>query len=302
MLLILNIEDDNTFDLLKTPKTTYMKKGFLFVFTIILFTDTFSQLKNPKLIASMCIKPDISVSYNYTVPSAQAKINMNAGNGSGIKAAMYVPILVNVPDSASCSCCTKNDHNFGINTELSYVSISTGNILKDVKKSYILSEGNINPNFANKKGNNIFAISVGPKAKFVFNKLIVAPSVQLGFISIKQNGYLVQDRAVVNPGQPTETSLVTFETKNATTSNGFLLKPQLELGYMITDKLSAFVKGSYSMGPTINTSLTKLLPEGGVTTNNTYTYSQLQAGTLNTTITQAKWKALGIGIGINYKF
>ena len=95
---------------------------------------------------------------------------------------------------------------------------------------------------------------------------------------------------------------VAFAGKNAITNNGFLLKPQIELGYQISKKLSVFTKGSYSFGPTVNTPIVTLIPEGGINATNTYSYSQLQAGALNTKITKTKWRTFGIGFGFSYKF
>ena len=148
------------------------------------------------------------------------------------------------------------------------------------------------------KSSGSFSGMGGLQGVFSFGKLNIAPSLNAGYLQLKQKGFVQTGSATIGE-QDYETALVTSEAQN---TNGFVLMPQVKVGYNITPLLSIFVSPSYIMGPEVKHTTQHLVPQGGFNDRNTYELKQFASGTWedgNTTTSKLNLTRINFGVSFS---
>lgn len=141
-----------------------------------------------------------------------------------------------------------------------------------------------------------FRMGVGPQANFYFGKFIVSPMVLGEYFSMTQKEMSIVQTTQFN-GQSYDFNLATLpETK----TSGFAVTPKLRLHYMFNDRFGLFADASYTMGPKIETTVSKLIPNGNPSPQSgSYNIQQLQTGTMVKGETKSTaYSAMGFNFGV----
>ena len=141
-----------------------------------------------------------------------------------------------------------------------------------------------------------FRMGVGPQANFYFGKFIVSPMVLGEYFSMTQKEMSIVQTTQYN-GQSYDFNLATLpETK----TSGFAVTPKLRLHYMFNDRFGLFADASYTTGPKIETTVSKLIPNGNPSPqSNSYNIQQLQTGTMVKGETKSTaYSAMGLNFGV----
>lgn len=141
-----------------------------------------------------------------------------------------------------------------------------------------------------------FRMGAGPQANFYFGKLIVSPMILGEYMSVTQKERGVVQTTVVG-NQSYDFNLATLpETK----TSGFAVTPKLRLHYMFNDRFGFFVDASYITGPKMETTVSKLIPNGIANTpGNDYDLQALQTGTMVKGETKSTaYSAMGFNFGV----
>jgi hypothetical protein len=141
-----------------------------------------------------------------------------------------------------------------------------------------------------------FRMGAGPQVNFYFGKLIVSPMVLGEYFSMTQKEMSIVQTTQYN-GQSYDFTLATSpETK----TSGFAITPKLRLQYMISDRFGFFADASYTTGPKIETTVSKLIPNGNPLIDlQSYNLQQLQTGTMVKGETKSTaYSAMGINFGV----
>lgn len=141
-----------------------------------------------------------------------------------------------------------------------------------------------------------FRMGVGPQVNFQFGKLIISPMVLGEYFSMTQNEKSSVQTTQYN-GQSYE---FTLSSMPKTKTSGFAVTPKLRLHYMLTDRFGFYADASYTMGPKIETTVSKLIPNGNPQTpGDTYNIQQLQYGTMvKGETTSTAYRAMGFNFGV----
>jgi hypothetical protein len=141
-----------------------------------------------------------------------------------------------------------------------------------------------------------FRMGAGPQANFYFGKFIVSPMVLGEYFSMTQKEMSIVQTTQFN-GQSYDFNMSTLpETK----TSGFAVTPKLRLHYMFNNRFGLFADASYTMGPKIETTVSKLIPNGNPQTpGDTYNLQQLQTGTIVKGETKSTaYSAMGFNFGV----
>jgi hypothetical protein len=141
-----------------------------------------------------------------------------------------------------------------------------------------------------------FRMGAGPQANFYFGKFIVSPMVLGEYFSMSQKERSSVQTTQFN-GQSYDFNLATLpETK----TSGFAVTPKLRLHYMFNDRFGLFADASYTMGPKIETTVSKLIPNGNPSPQSgSYNIQQLQTGTMVKGETKSTaYSAMGFNFGV----
>ena len=141
-----------------------------------------------------------------------------------------------------------------------------------------------------------FRMGAGPQANFYFGKFIVSPMVLGEYFSMTQKEMSIVQTTVVG-GQSYEFNLATLpETK----TSGFAVTPKLRLHYMFNDRFGLFADASYTTGPKMETTVSKLIPNGNPLGDlQSYNLQQLQTGTMVKGETKStSYSAMGFNFGV----
>ncbi len=140
-----------------------------------------------------------------------------------------------------------------------------------------------------------FRMGAGPQANFYFGKFIVSPMVLGEYFSMTQNERSSVQTTQFN-GQSYEFTLASMPK---TKTSGFAVTPKLRLYYMFNHRFGLFADASYTMGPKIETTVSKLVPLGAPDPNGNYELQALQFGsTIKGETQKTSFKALGLNVGI----
>ena len=141
-----------------------------------------------------------------------------------------------------------------------------------------------------------FRMGAGPQANFYFGKFIVSPMVLGEYFSMTQKEMSSVQTTQYN-GQSYDFTLATLPQ---TKTSGFAVTPKLRLQYMFNNHFGLFADASYTLGPKIETQLTKLVPNGNPNPqSNSYNIQQLQTGTYVKGETKSTaYSAMGFNFGV----
>jgi hypothetical protein len=140
-----------------------------------------------------------------------------------------------------------------------------------------------------------FRIGVGPQVNFNFGKLVVSPMVIGEYFSLTKKEMSIVQTTQYN-GQSYDFNLAAMpETK----TSGFAITPKLRVQYMITDRFGLFTEGSYTTGPKLKTTVSKLIPNGSPLIDlGSYSLEQLQTGTMvNGETKSTTYSAMAFNVG-----
>jgi hypothetical protein len=141
-----------------------------------------------------------------------------------------------------------------------------------------------------------FRMGAGPQANFYFGKFVVSPMVLGEYFSMTQKEMSIVQTTQFN-GQSYDFNLATLpETK----TSGFAVTPKLRLHYMFNNRFGLFADVSYTTGPKMETTVSKLIPNGNPQTpGDTYNLQQLQTGTMVKGETKSTaYSAMGFNFGV----
>ncbi|MBX3241719.1 MAG: hypothetical protein KIT80_12095 [Chitinophagaceae bacterium] len=139
-----------------------------------------------------------------------------------------------------------------------------------------------------------FSGLAGIQARIDLGKFNLAPSVNFGYLHFKQKGYTQTGSLRVNE-QTQQKDLVKSAQQS---TNGFVLKPQLKIGYDIANNFSLFISPSMVFGPVTRYTTYYLVPQGGFNDKNTYETSQLAKGTMESSTLKGRYRLMEINAGI----
>ncbi|WP_353169169.1 hypothetical protein [Flavobacterium sp.] len=141
-----------------------------------------------------------------------------------------------------------------------------------------------------------FRMGGGPQANFYFGKFIVSPMVLGEYFSMTQKEMSIVQTTQYN-GLSYDFNLATLpETK----TSGFAVTPKLRLQYMISKHFGLFADASYTTGPKMETTVSKLIPNGNPLVDlQSYNLQQLQTGTMVKGETKSTaYSAMGFNFGV----
>ncbi|MNJ99939.1 hypothetical protein D3C87_177200 [compost metagenome] len=148
------------------------------------------------------------------------------------------------------------------------------------------------------KSSGSFSGLVGLQGRFSFGKFIVSPSFNAGYLNFKKEGYEQVASVSVN-GQSRQLDLTRAEEQ---TSDGFVFKPQVKIGYNLTSTLSVFVSPAMVMGHEVAHTVQQRVPQGGFNDRNTYEATQLANGTWESKTTTSKYNFSELNFGLAVAF
>ena len=214
-----------------------------------------------------------------SMPSSDGKDNAFLSNSTAINADLFLPLIRKGWDGGGARDHVKGHKmNFGLNVGGTYNFGGSGGFgttpnpfVVTGQTSSMVSDRGVDPKSPG------FRMGAGPQANFYFGKFIVSPMVLGEYFSITQKERSIVQTTQFN-GQSYDFNLATLpETK----TSGFAVTPKLRLHYMFNDRFGLFADASYTMGPKIETTVSKLIPNGNPQTpGDTYNLQQLQTGTM----------------------
>ncbi|TZF85878.1 hypothetical protein FW774_02060 (plasmid) [Pedobacter sp. BS3] len=139
-----------------------------------------------------------------------------------------------------------------------------------------------------------FSGLIGIQARIALGKLNFSPSINSGYLQVKQKGY-VQNGSVTMNGQTQQRDLVKTQPQN---TNGFVVKPQVKIGYDFAPNFSFFLSPSIDIGPETKHTTYFLVPEGGFNDKNTYEPRQLARGTWESSTSTERYRIMKLNFGI----
>lgn len=209
----------------------------------------------------------ISASGGFTNTPSSIKDKSYMGNGYNVQANVWVPLLN-----------TDNDK-FTLGVLIGGIYSSTKNLTPSIDKlktAYKLYNGNLDINTVQNGSSTNSGITgyLGVQANFSLGLFTLSPSVNGGYVSLKQNGFTQRATVLSNGSSQT----ITLSDLPETSSKGFVAIPQLKISYPLTEGLSIYTSAGFNMGPNVDTKQRKLEPTGGFSSNNTYEPAQLSSG------------------------
>lgn len=158
--------------------------------------------------------------------------------------------------------------------------------------------GQMAPPVINEKGTGSpkaagFRISAGPAAVVhLSEKFILLPSLNAVYSSFKESSCTVTQTSQVN-GITYNWDIARHSSKQ---SSGIGFMPKLKLVYLF-GRIGVWAETNYMMVQKINTSTSRLTPEGSAA-NGLYDWGQMNTHTYNTTTASTTFKAISLGGGI----
>jgi len=216
------------------------------------------------------------------VSSGNKAIGM--GNGLNLQADAFMPFYSK-----------GNNFALGLNISGNYTSLknpSPDNAA--IAGQYQVYGGNLS--VASQSGDASSSLSglLGVQARVSFGKLNFSPSINSGYLRLKQHGFIQSGSVSVN-GQTQQLTLVKSEAQS---TSGFAFKPQLKVGYAINPTLSLFVSPAMWIGPEINHTTSQRVPQGGYNDKKMYEASQLKNGTWENKLSTSRFNVTEINFGL----
>lgn len=140
-----------------------------------------------------------------------------------------------------------------------------------------------------------FSGLAGLQARFSFGKFNFSPSLNAGYLHLKQQGYAQNGTAEIQ-GQSREAVLVKQDDQS---TGGFAFRPQAKIGYNLTSRFSLFVSPSVIIGPEVKHTTQYLVPQGGFNDRKTYEAKQLANGTWESSTTTSRYGLTQLNFGLS---
>ncbi len=140
-----------------------------------------------------------------------------------------------------------------------------------------------------------FRMGAGPQANFNFGKFMVSPMVLGEYFSMTRKERSSVQTTQYN-GQSYDFKLATLPQ---TKTSGFAVTPKLRLQYMFNNRFGLFADASYTLGPKVETQITKLIPNGAANQQGTYEIQALQnASYVKGETKTTSYNATGFNFGV----
>ncbi|WP_396147401.1 hypothetical protein [Flavobacterium sp.] len=233
-----------------------------------------------------------------SMPSSDGKDKAFLSNSTAINADFFLPLIRKGWDGGGARDHVKGHKmDFGLNVGGTYNFGGSGGFgttpnpfVVTGQTSSMVSDRGLDPRSPG------FRMGAGPQANFYFGKFIVSPMVLGEYFSMTQKEMSIVQTTQFN-GQSYDFNLATLpETK----TSGFAVTPKLRLHYMFNDRFGLFADASYTMGPKIETTISKLIPNGNPSPQSgSYNIQQLQTGTMVKGETKSTaYSAMGFNFGV----
>lgn len=209
---------------------------------------------------------------------------MGMGNGLNLQADAFVPFYSKGSNFA-----------LGFNVLGNYATLknpSPDNAL--VADQYQIYNGNLSVTSQKGAASASFSGMLGVQASVSFGKINFSPSINAGYLRVKQNGFVQTGSASIN-GQNQQLALVRSEAQS---SNGLAFKPQLKIGYALNSNLSLFVSPAMCLGPEMSHTTSQRVPQGGFNEKKIYEASQLANGTWENKVSTSRYNFMEVNFGL----
>ena len=217
-------------------------------------------------------------------PSTKLKDDAYATNTVGFDANVFVAVI------------KKKNFSFGFNAGGEYFSSNKEN--HGTLPAAFSVSGSTAESIHDDSGRDVdwgFIIGVAPQVNFFMGKhIIISPMIELGYMSMTSKGFSVIQTTNIDGTLYNFTLLSKTETK----TNGLAITPKVRLNYMFTKNIGLWVEGNYTVGPTVESSITTLLPEPEPDKNGQYSIKQMQNGTTKTDVRETKFGSFGVHVGV----
>lgn len=237
----------------------------------------------------------VSICSGITSANSGLKANLS-GNGYNFQADIFLPVYAKGWDgSVKGSGFTLGFTASGNMSGLKMISPPNGDAASKYK--VYNTDLTINSQTSGKMSDGL-SILLGFQALFRLGNVLVYPSINAGYLSFTQEGFVQTGSAAVN-GQQHQKVLVSRQRESY---QGLLLKPQMKAGYQLTNSFSFFASAAFNRGPEMEHHTSYLLPSGGVKENNTYEISQLANGSYENSKETIRYSAAEFNIGLTFSF
>lgn len=209
---------------------------------------------------------------------------MGMENGLNLQAEAFVPFYSKGMNLA-----------LGLNVLGNYATLknpSPNNAL--VAGQYQIYNGNVSVSSQKGAASSSFSGMLGLQASVSFGKINFSPSINSGYLRVKQNGFVQTGSATIN-GQNQQLVLVKSEGQS---SSGLAFKPQLKIGYALNSNLSLFVSPAMWLGPEMSHTTSRRVPQGGFNDKNMYEASQLANSTWDNKVSTSRYNFMEVNFGL----
>lgn len=218
------------------------------------------------------------------VSASSENKEMGTGNGLNLQADAFVPLYSKGSNFA-----------LGLNVLGNYASLknpSPDNTL--VAGQYQIYNGNLSVTSQKGAASSSFSGMLGVQASVSFGKINFSPSINSGYLRVKQNGFVQTGNATIN-GQNQQLALVKSEAKS---SSGLAFKPQLKIGYALNSNLSLFVSPAMWLGPEMSHITSQRVPQGGFNEKKMYEVSQIANSTWENKVNTSRYNFMEVNFGL----
>ena len=218
-------------------------------------------------------------------PSTKVKNEAYATNTIGFDANVFVAVI------------KKKNFSFGFNAGGEYFSSNTDNSTAAPNPFHVIGEtsSTVAVTSSGSSKNSGFKLGVAPQVNFFIGKrIIVSPMIEAGYMNMTNKGF----SAVQTTNLDGTLYNFTLLSKTKTKTSGFALIPKVRLNYMFTKNIGMWVEGNYTVGPTVKSSITTLVPEPEPDENGQYNIDQMMNGTTKAEMRETKFGSFGVHVGV----
>lgn len=209
---------------------------------------------------------------------------MGMGNGLNLQGEAFVPFYSK-----------GSNFTLGLNVLGNYATLknpSPDNAL--VAGQYQIYNTNLSVTSQKGGASSSFSGMLGVQANISFGKIYFTPSINSGYLRLKQNGFVQTGNATIN-GQNQQLALVKSEEQS---NSGLTFKPQLKIGYALNSNLLLFVSPAMWLGPEISHITSRRVPQGGFNEKNMYEASQLANSTWENNASTSRYNFMEVNFGL----
>lgn len=234
----------------------------------------------------------LSLSSGLSSATASNKSHL-IGNGFNIEGSAFVPFYRKGWDGSVKG----SKFMLGINVSGNYANLK--NLSPDnsnIQNQYNVFAGSLAvASQSDSKISGSFSGLVGLQGRFSFWKFDVAPSLNMGYLSFKKEGYVQTGNTSVN-GQNRQIDLVKVDAQS---TSGLIFKPQIKVGYSVAPNISLFISPAMLMGHELTHNVQQRVPQGGFNDRQTYDVGQLEKGTLESKTSTSKYNLSELNFGLS---